>query len=332
VTKRSERYSSNVWKILVCPYCRHSLESVGPRQNAKCPGCRTRYRRDNRYGSLDLRLKRAKKVRLEFELGASPLSARALDFKPLTKRSVPEVDFSDLEVPVHLTRELLSHFPKAEGKDSLVLDLGCGNAVHREVCEHAGFEYLGLDYYAPRAPILGDAHSLPFKDESFEFILSVAVLEHIQFPFVVMNEARRVLKPHGKFIGTVAFIEPFHSESFYNHTHLGTLNSLQYGGFEVEHIGPEEEWSGLVALASMGLFPGMPFSLAKLAVLPLQTFHKLWWRVSRSLGSKATAQSRLLTTTGGFTFIASKGPGETGGGGLAQRSERVEFEGGKIKG
>jgi SAM-dependent methyltransferase len=261
---------------------------------------------------LDLRLKRAKKQRVEFELGAPLPSARTLDFKPLTKRSAPEVDFSGLDVPQHLTGELLSHFPKARSKNSLVLDLGCGNANHREVCERAGYEYLGLDYNAPRAPILGDAHSLSFKDNSFEFILSLAVLEHIRFPFVMMSEAHRVLKPQGKFIGTVAFLEPLHggrAPSFYNYTHLGTLNSLQYGGFEVEHIGPEKEWSGLVALASMGLFPGMPFPLVKLVVSPFQALHRLWWRVGRSMGSKATVHSRLLTTTGGFTFIAFKGAG-----------------------
>jgi SAM-dependent methyltransferase len=252
-----------------------------------------------------------------FELGVPLPSAHALDFQPLTKRSVPEVDFSGFDVPVHLTRELLSHFPKARGKDSLVLDLGCGNAVHKEVCEHAGFDYVGLDYYASRAPILGDAHSLPFKDDSFELILSLNVLEHIRFPFLMMKEAHRVLKPQGKFIGTVAFLEPFHQNSFYHHTHLGTLNSLQYAGFEVEHIGPMKEWSGLLALAWMGLFPGMPFSLAKFAVLPLQTFHKLWWRVGSSLGlrlidrSKVTPQSRLRTTAGSLSFIAFKEAGET---------------------
>lgn len=307
----TKRYSSKVWQILVCPYCGHSLERIGTTQSARCPGCHTEYRYDDRSGSLDLRLKSAKKHRAEFELGAPLPSVPALDFEPLPKRSVPEVDFSGFDVPQHLTRELLSHFPKARGKDSLALDLGCGTTVHRGVCEHAGYEYVGLDYNSPQAPILGDVHSLPFKDDSFEFILSIAVLEHIRFPFVMMKEAHRVLKPRGKFIGSVAFLEPFHSSSLYHHTHLGTFNSLQYGGFEVEHIAPSKEWTGLVAQANMGLFPKMPISLAKFVVLPLQTFHKLWWRVGRSLGYKANAEGRLLTTTGAFTFIAFKGTGET---------------------
>ena len=262
---------------------------------------------------MDLRLAKRKKCKAEVELESPLFPDRPPNYEPLSEKTEPEVDFSGFDIPPHLSTALLSYFPKATGKDSLVLDLGCGDTVHRGVCEHAGYEYVGLDYENPRAPIQGDAQSLPFRDNSFEFILSMNVLEHIRFPFLMMREAYRVLKPRGTFVGSVAFLEPFHHDSYYHHTHLGTLNSLRYGGFAIEHIAPSDEWSALVAISDMVLFPKMPKYLTKFVVLPLQALHKLWWQGASWLNHRANAQERkaneqkrILITTGAFDFVATK--------------------------
>lgn len=178
-------------------------------QGASCPACETEYQYKDS-GALDLRLQSAKQYTLEFEINNAPLPVDNFDCSPLTMCATPEVDFSAIHVPNHLSKEILSYFPKASSPNSLALDLGCGNAAHKAVCEQAGFEWVGLDYNSQKAPILGDAHALPFAAESFDFVLSIAVLEHIRYPFVMAHEAFRVLKPNGKFIGSVAFLEPFH--------------------------------------------------------------------------------------------------------------------------
>jgi SAM-dependent methyltransferase len=250
-------------------------------------------------------LQKPKSVRVDFELGA-PFDPPEQAFEPLRMNPRPEVDFS--AVPWHLRRELLSYFPRARSSESLALDLGCGNGLHRGVCEAAGFKWVGVDYAdADAPPILGDGHSLPFKAGAFEFILSVAVFEHLQFPLVTAKEAFRVLQPGGLFIGTVAFLEPFHGDSYYHHTHRGTYNTLRFGGFDVERVSPNPEWSSLRAQATMaGLFPKMPRGLGRGLVWPLEMLHKLWWRLGRLANAKATDSLRLRTNTGAFEFVARK--------------------------
>jgi SAM-dependent methyltransferase len=299
----SQSLSNNVWKHLICSSCGHSLETHS--QGAACPGCGLVYSYTES-GSLDLRLQGPKSYPDTFELGTPLLPQDGFLFEPLETNPTREVDFWGISTPRHLTKEILSYFPRAQSQDGLMLDLGCGKAIHREVVERAGFEWVGLDYEAPEAQILGDAQSLPFQDNTFDFILCVTVIQYVQFPFVMIREANRVLKPNGKLIGTVAFLEPSHGTSYYHYTHLGTYNLLKHGGFEVEKLAPSREWSVLRALASMGMFFRMPRWIAQSLVLPLELFHRLWWRGGELVLGKSLERQRIQHFTGSFTFIASK--------------------------
>ncbi|CAK8718347.1 putative methyltransferase, type 11 [Candidatus Electronema halotolerans] len=292
--------SNDLWNILICSYCGCEIESH--ENGAKCFKCSTYYPCTD-YGSLDLRLKKCKKYSLEFNIGNDLFPDKKNDFKPLPINKDSWIDFSKINYTGNLQKEIISFFPRPKNDKSKMLDLGCGKAVHREICEHAGFIWTGLDYYSDNALILADAHSLPFKDNSFEFIFSYAVLEHIRFPFIVMREVHRVLQPGGKFIGTVAFLEPFHGNSFYHHTHLGIFNSLSYCDLIIEKIAPSETWSGLTAQSIMGLFPKMPQPISRAIVFPIQLFSKLWWKAR--IKNKSFDIS-IRNNTGAFTFIASK--------------------------
>jgi SAM-dependent methyltransferase len=297
-------YSDSIWGILACPLCHRELKIS--ENGVKCSGCLSEYTY-SASGGLDFRLNKKKSCVLEFEIVSSPALPSELDFRPLSLKKDPEVNFSAVRVPFHLTKELLSYFPKARRPDSIMLDLGCGDTVHKEVSELAGFQYVGLDFQSIRASFLGDCHSLPFKNDSFEFILSVAVLEHIRFPHLMTKEAYRVLKPGGSFIGTVSFLEPFHGDSYYHHTHLGVYGSLSYAGFNIKAISPNPRWSGLRAQATMGLFPKMPHFAAMAFVWPLEIISRLWWKAGSLLGVEKSQVDHLCRNAGSFVFIAEKG-------------------------
>jgi SAM-dependent methyltransferase len=303
-------FSTNLRAALACGHCGAALQ-LREDGGCDCTGCGQRYPRAAN-GTLDLRLARPKTCELRFELGTPLVVDPSLRIEPLAANPAPPVDLTGMAVPQHVTREFMSYFPKARQPGSLMLDLGCGPALHRPLAERAGFEWVGMDYdEASHATLLGDAHALPFRQESFECVLSLAALHLFRFPWVVAHEVHRVLKPGGVFLGTVAFLEPFHDGGFYHHTHLGALNQLQHAGFAVQRLAPSEDWTGLQAQASMALFPRMPRALTRAVMFPVEALHKLWWRAGRlaTRNPNAAEDARIRNTTAAFAFVATKPAG-----------------------
>jgi SAM-dependent methyltransferase len=283
--------------ILACPACGGSLSEL------RCEQCGVEYPR-TAAGQPDLRLQTPKRVSVAFSVGEGLDGTERVDWQPLRLQARQAVDFAGSSVPNHLSPELLSYFPKASAVGARVLDLGCGTALHRAICERGGFSYVGLDYDNPQAPLLGDAHALPFRDESFELIISIAVLEHIRHPAVMLGEAFRVLRPGGKLIGSVSFQEPFHEISYQHHSHMAVWSALRQAGFEIEHVAPG--WDGLTAQTRMALLPGWPAPLVSLATAPLRLLHRVWWRVLGQMRPGWEELRRRQIAAGAFTFIARR--------------------------
>lgn len=99
-----------------------------------------------------------------------------------------------------------------------VLDIGCGNGRLVDVFEGIDIEYTGIDFSKELIAIAqhergskgvflkADALALPFEENSFDAVFSIAVLHHIpsrenRMQFV--SEAYRVLKPGGVCVLTV---------------------------------------------------------------------------------------------------------------------------------
>ena len=294
-------------EILICPACRLPLD-IHQSNGLICKNCSSQYILSES-GQLDLRLKNSKKINIEFELEPQQAGNHPTPTGFFEENPHPEVLFNNSEIPHHLSKALLSYFPKAKYDDDFVLDLGCGDALHRSVCERTGFNYVGMDYSHPKAPILGDAHALPFDYESISFILSIAMFEHIRYPFVMIKEVARVLKKGGTLIGTVAFQEPFHGNSYYHHTHLGLSNLLSYGGFKIVQLAPNRGWQVFDAQARMSawaMFPGIPRSFSRTLIGIPQVLSNVWLRILKILKPKSSNISRAFINAGSFSFVARK--------------------------
>jgi len=89
-----------------------------------------------------------------------------------------------------------------------ILDWGAGFGQMLLILENLGFNVVPFDIVIPEKnlfnrikakPILGDKTILPFKNESFDAVLSCGVLEHVPDPEGSLREINRILKKEGYF-------------------------------------------------------------------------------------------------------------------------------------
>jgi|SRR5580658_823762 SAM-dependent methyltransferase len=106
-------------------------------------------------------------------------------------------------------------------RDGLMLDCGAGRRpVYYE--NVVNFEIVAYD----TTDVRGVGEVLPFADNSFDAVLSLAVLEHVRDPFACAREIVRVLKPGGDLMCCVPFLQPMHGypNHYYNMTEQGLKN------------------------------------------------------------------------------------------------------------
>ena len=198
--------------------------------------------------------------------------------------------------------ELFSAAAESFRPSDRLLDLGCGSGDQIPVAAHYGLRYAGVDYSSPKAGMLADAHSLPFRDASFDLVLSYAVFEHLHNPYIAATEVARVLAPGGLFFGAVSQGEPFH-ESYFHHTALGVLALLQATGFRVRRLWPS--YDTLHALATMGRYPRVTRSLIEI----LYRFVKATPFLAPRAFFRASQRDKELEAlyrTAGICFVAER--------------------------
>lgn len=135
--------------------------------------------------------------------------------------------------------KLLSQYDKKKIK---VLDVGCGNRYVTNRIKKAGYNIIGIDKVDKHAKwmeghqpdIIMDAMHMTFKDNTFDVIIALEVIEHSP----CVPEIKRVLKKGGIFIcstpapGTdwmrhiLVFLKLLEDQDFEGHDHIVDLKKV----------------------------------------------------------------------------------------------------------
>ena len=176
--------------ILVCPHCyRAELDFVPP--GIVCKKCKSTFRQNT----------------LMYDFLNSEMRENA---------SVKHTEKVSSHDYIQIQNELTTKHPYG-----LILDHGCGlkthylpNVVYFDIVDYETTDVRGI------------AERLPFRDNSFESVISIAVLEHVKNPFECAKEIVRVLKPGGTLYVDVPFLQTYHGypDHYYNMTMNGLRN------------------------------------------------------------------------------------------------------------
>jgi len=130
-----------------------------------------------------------------------------------------------------------------------LLDIGCGDKPYLDIIRPNVKRYIGLEHKDtphknPQIDIYGDACSLPFKDCSFDTVVSFQVMEHISEPDTMIKEIFRVLKNGGYIISTTPFMWGLHEEpkDFYRYTKYGLKHLFEKNKFEIIELKANSGW------------------------------------------------------------------------------------------
>jgi len=139
-----------------------------------------------------------------------------------------------------------------------VLDLGSatgGNTLHIASLGHivtsAEFSDIGIQIQRSKGiqVVRADARKLPFEDESFDVVICLDVMEHIEEDFLVISEISRVLRSGGRFLISVPEDPKLWSSHDVSVNHVrrytrnSLLNILEYTNLKVTNL-----WSTLFLL------------------------------------------------------------------------------------
>lgn len=135
---------------------------------------------------------------------------------------------------LHTTKDVILHIlPHIHGR---VLDLGAGTAKYKPSLMKNAIDYVACDFKKhENIDMVCDVSNLIFPPESFDTVISTQVFEHVDNPFVVAGEIKKVLKTGGNAIISAPFMFPFHADpkDNFRFSRQGLEEIFRFSGFEI---------------------------------------------------------------------------------------------------
>jgi methionine biosynthesis protein MetW len=150
----------------------------------------------------------------------------------------------------HLPNEILESIEPLLRKGKRLLDIGCGDGAIIEIAIDRYEEIHGCDISLNALSetkdmgmfsVCADLNEgcVPYKDDSFQCVTALELLEHIINPLRILAEIKRVLKPYGRLVLTTPNIRYFrnlHTLIFHGSFPHTTIDDFVWGGGHLHYF------------------------------------------------------------------------------------------------
>lgn len=162
--------------------------------------------------------------------------------------------------------------------------------------------------------ILCDVQNMPFKEKSFEWVYSSAVLEHVPNMFQAADEMVRVLKNNGELFCAIPFMQPYHPSP--NDYWRVTKEGMRHLFRDLEEIKLTTGSGAVSALLWMNmrfiynLLPRKLDFLGRFVIVAMKPLHWMEKTIDRiNMGRKEYDGMQGMAS--GYHFIGRKKPART---------------------
>jgi SAM-dependent methyltransferase len=168
-------------------------------------------------------------------------------------------------------RKPLARWLEEEGRAAAglrVLDVGCGEKPYLPYFAGAR-EYVGVDVdEGAQADLVGAAEQLPVADASFDLVLCLQVLEHVDDPARAVRELNRAVRPGGRVLLATHGVYPYHPgpADYWRWTHTGLARLLEDNG----------EWSSVEVVPGAGTASSVGLVVGLYVDQVAQRLHAIW--------------------------------------------------------
>ncbi len=190
----------DILEVLACPVCKSQVVYVT--EKIQCSACGRTYQVIK--GVPIMLTEQHEELRRAYQHGSLMLTEfqKETTFSKLIHfaRKIVSSDF----VPFHPEEKWWGALINSQGSETKILEVGSG---YRRLDK----KVINMDLMMfPNVDVVGDGHSLPFKDASFDTVWMEAVLEHVRRPMDVVAESHRVLKEGGYIYAVAPFVTTYH--------------------------------------------------------------------------------------------------------------------------